>query len=83
MESVTKETLDAMGGDRIKLIRVAAHRAHRLQQGATPLIDNKANHKPTVLALLEIEAGAYTLEDYENDIRPKTEKDLADEHFTS
>jgi DNA-directed RNA polymerase omega subunit len=83
VESITQQTLDAMGGDRIKLIRVAAHRAYQLQHGATPLIETKEKHKPTVLALLEIEAGAYTLAQYEYEIKPKTDKDLADEHFTS
>ena len=83
MESITKEALAATNGDRIMLISMAAYRAHQLQKGATPRVENKANHKPTVLALLEIEAGAYTVEDWENDRRPKTDKDLADEHFTS
>jgi len=83
MQSITKETLDAAGGCRNTLITMASFRARQLQQGATPLIETKHKHKPTVLALMEIEAGAYTLEQYEFDRQPKTDKDLADEHFTS
>jgi DNA-directed RNA polymerase omega subunit len=82
VESITKETLAATDGDRIKLISMATFRARQLQRGATPRIENKANHKPTVLALLEIEAGAYTMEDWEYDKRPKTEQEIADEHFS-
>jgi DNA-directed RNA polymerase omega subunit len=81
MQKISREALDAAGGCRNTLITMASFRAHMLQHGATPLIETKEKHKPTVLALMEIEQGAYTLEHYHNDRRPKTDKDLADEYF--
>jgi len=42
---------------RYELIVVAARRAHDLQTGSKPLIDDWAQHKWSVVALKEIEAG--------------------------
>ena len=44
-------------GGRYQLVIVAARRAHDLQRGKTPLIDDWEGHKWNVVALKEIEAG--------------------------
>jgi len=55
------------------LIQLAAKRAHQLQHGATPKVDNRAHEKhipdaPTVLALREIAAGYV---DFSNEVIPE------------
>lgn len=47
-------------GGKYNLIIVAARRAHDLQKGAKPLIDNIEGHKYPTIALKEIEAGLIT-----------------------
>ena len=47
---------------------VAAARAHAIERGSTPRISEEecGDHKPTVIALKEIEAGLIDLEYYHN-----------------
>jgi len=78
---VTEKAIQAVGGDQFKLILMAAYRAHQLAAGYTPLIEVKGFHKPSVIALMEIEAGAYTVEDYEEDKRTKTTEEVVKEQF--
>ena len=47
-------------GGKYNLIIVAARRAHDLQKGAKPLIDDIEGHKHPTIALKEIEAGLIT-----------------------
>ena len=51
--------------ERYMLTMLAAKRAHAIERGSVPLISSEecGTHKPTVIALLEIEAGLIT-EDY-------------------
>jgi DNA-directed RNA polymerase omega subunit len=79
---VTEDAIKAFGGDQFAMIVAASHRARQIASGSPLRIDQpKENHKPGVLALMEIEAGMYTHEDYKEDIRPKTEEELANERF--
>lgn len=80
---VTSKGLEAFGGDRFRLIIAATHRARQIQRGSPVRVENKANHKPSVLAIMEIEEGLYTQEEYLRDITPKSEKEQANEHFSS
>jgi len=80
---VTQIALNAFGGDRFELLIAAAYRARQISHGSPSKVENKDNHKPSVVALMEIEQGLYTKEDFINDRKPKTEKDVANEHFTS
>jgi DNA-directed RNA polymerase subunit omega len=78
----TENALKNFGGNQFEMITAAAHRARQIARGSELLIEKpKEPHKPGVLALMEIEAGKYTKEDYLEDIRPKTEQELAHEHF--
>jgi DNA-directed RNA polymerase omega subunit len=44
-------------GGKYNLVIVAGRRAHDLQKGMKPLIDDVEGHKPPSIALKEIEAG--------------------------
>jgi len=53
---------------RYDLTLLAAARAHAIERGSTPRISEEAagKHKPTVIALLEIEAGVIDMDYYFN-----------------
>ena len=53
---VPSEVIERFPGGRYQLITVAAKRAHDLQKGATPLIEEWKEHKWNVVALKELEA---------------------------
>lgn len=54
--------------NRHQLNILASARAHAIERGSTPRISAEecANHKPSVIALLEIEAGLIDMEYYYN-----------------
>jgi DNA-directed RNA polymerase omega subunit len=58
-EDVEKSTR-VYGGSKYEMILIAAMRAYELARGARPLVDNKLNHKPTVVALLEMADGHFS-----------------------
>jgi DNA-directed RNA polymerase omega subunit len=58
-EDVEKSTR-SYGGSKYEMILIAAMRSYELARGAKPLVDNKLNHKPTVVALLEIAEGHFS-----------------------
>lgn len=47
---------------RYELLLLAARRAHDLEKGAWPLVEDTEGHKDTTIALKEIEAGVITWE---------------------
>ena len=55
---VAEDTAKAerMFGNRYEMIVIGAQRAFDILKGVDPLVDRK-NHQPTVIAMLEIEAG--------------------------
>ena len=62
-------------GGKYNLIIVAARRAHDLQKGMKPLIDDIEGHKYPTIALKEIEAGLIT-HNYPNDfVDPHVEEE--------
>jgi len=64
MISRSEIAIDACDGDQYLMILMAAQRTREISQGATsniPVIDGE---KPGSTAVREIEAGAYTVEDY-------------------
>jgi DNA-directed RNA polymerase omega subunit len=62
-------------GGKYNLIIVASRRAHDLQKGMKPLVDNIEGHKYPTIALMEIEAGLIT-HNYPNDfVEPHDEEE--------
>lgn len=47
---------ERMFGNRYEMIVIAAQRAYDILRGSDPMIDRK-KHQPTVIAMLEVEAG--------------------------
>jgi DNA-directed RNA polymerase omega subunit len=67
-------------GGKYNLIIVAARRAHDLQKGMKPLIDDIEGHKYPTIALKEIEAGLIT-HNYPRDfIDPHKEEEEVEEN---
>jgi len=58
--------IDAAGGDQYLMIQMAAQRTREILQGAEPEITPVDEEKAGSTAIREIEAGLYTIEDYEN-----------------
>ena len=58
---VPNEVVSRIPGGRYQLIITASRRAHDLQKGLKPLIKLEEYHKPTVIALMEVEAGLIPL----------------------
>lgn len=69
-------------GGQHDLVLMAAHRARQLDNGAEPRVENTEGHKNTVVALMEIEQGLWTVEDYTNRLIKKGFLD-GDELFIS
>lgn len=64
MISRSQVAIDACGGDQYLMIQMAAQRAREISQGAEPKIPVLEDEKAGSTAVREIEAGAYTVEDY-------------------
>jgi len=64
MMARSQVAIDACGGDQYLMIRMAAQRAREISQGAEPKIPVLEDEKAGSTAIREIEAGAYTVEDY-------------------
>ena len=64
MISRSQEAIDACGGDQYLMIQMAAQRSREILQGAEPKIPVLEDEKPGSTAIREIEAGVYTVEDY-------------------
>ena len=58
-----------VGGNQFDLILVAANRARELANGSTPKV--LGDNGPVVTAVLEIEQGLYTKQDYLDSIHKK------------
>ena len=58
---VPNEVVERVPGGRHQLIILASKRAHDLQKGMKPLIDDWEGHKSVVIALKEFEAGLIPL----------------------
>jgi len=67
-------------GGQHDLVLMAAHRARQLDNGAEPRVDNVEGHKNTVVALMEIEQGLWTSDDYKARL---IKKGLLDEDYFS
>lgn len=65
---IVGEKLVKMIPNRYELNILAAARAHAIERGSEPRISKEecADHKPTVIALKEIEAGHITMDYYHN-----------------
>lgn len=64
---------DGTTGGRYNMILVASIRAYDLLMGATPMIPANG-HRPTVLAMLEVEAGKLTRDYVPKFTKPKNKK---------
>jgi len=64
MKSIDRLKCVENAGGQHDLVLMAAHRARQLDNGAEPRIENLEGHKNTVVALMEIEQGRWTVEDY-------------------
>jgi len=64
MISRSEIAIDACDGDQYLMILMAAQRTREISQGATSKIPVIDGEKPSSTAIREIEAGAYTVEDY-------------------
>lgn len=53
----TQHATEVFGGSKFDMILVASNRARDLRNGDMPKVNVNGEHKPTVIALLEIEAG--------------------------
>ena len=67
------KAIEAVGGSQFDLVLIAAQRARALRQGATPKVET--NHREGVTALIEIQEGQYTKEDYLTKLAGKKTKD--------
>ena len=67
------KAIEAVGGSQFDLVLIAAQRARALRQGATPKVET--NHREGVTALIEIQEGLYTKEDYLTKLAGKKTKD--------
>jgi len=65
---IVGEKITELIPNRYELNILAAARAHAIERGSEPRISEEecAGHKPTVIALKEIEAGYITMEYYHN-----------------
>ncbi len=70
MARITVEDCLEKEPNRFLLVLLAAYRAKQLLSGAEPLIDDKRNNRPIVVALREIAAGK---------VRFKTEEEIEQE----
>lgn len=71
---VSDETAVNFPGGKYAMIITAGLRAHDLQRGAKPLIAGLETHKPTVVALMEIEQGLISPNYPHDHVEPKTEE---------
>jgi DNA-directed RNA polymerase omega subunit len=73
--TVEVETEQKFPGGKYAMVITAGKRAHDLQKGATPLIPGLESHKPTVVALMEIDAGLITSDYPDDHVEPKTKEE--------
>ena len=73
--TVEVETEQKFPGGKYAMVIVAGQRAHDLQRGAKPLIPGLESHKPTVVALMEIDAGLVTSNYPDDHVEPKTKEE--------
>jgi|TARA_R110000803_G_scaffold208013_1_gene276356 DNA-directed RNA polymerase omega subunit len=66
MISRSQVAIDAAGGDQYLMIHMASQRTREILQGSDPKITPLDEEKAGSTAIREIEAGLYTIEDYEN-----------------
>ena len=64
MKSIDRLKCVENAGGQHDLVLMAAHRARQLDNGAEPRLENTEGHKNTVVALMEIEQGLWTVDDY-------------------
>ena len=60
MARITVEDCISQVNNRFELVLLATKRARQIARGATPLLEEEENDKPTVLALREIAEGHVT-----------------------
>lgn len=60
-------------GSQFDLVLIAAQRARSLRQGATPKVET--DYREGITALIEIQEGLYTMEDYKAKLAGKKTKD--------
>ena len=73
--TVEVETEQKFPGGKYAMVITAGKRAHDLQKGATPLIPGLESHKPTVVALMEIDVGLITSDYPDDHVEPKTKEE--------
>jgi len=71
---VTNDTASKFPGGKYAMVITAGIRAHDLQRGAKPLIPGLETHKPTVVALMEIEEGLITAGYPHDHVEPSTDE---------
>ena len=71
---VSDETACNFPGGKYAMIITAGLRAHDLQKGAKPLIPDLETHKPSVIALMELEAGLITSGYPHDHVEPESKK---------
>lgn len=72
---VPNELVLKFPGGRYQMIIVATKRAHDLQKGKRPLIDDWERHKWNVIALKELEAGVIPITYPQGFVDPHTEEE--------
>ncbi len=72
--TVDVDTEQRFPGGKYAMVITAGLRAHDLQRGAKPLIAGLETHKPSVVALMEIEQGLISPSYPHDHVEPKTEK---------
>lgn len=80
-QTYTDDIIKKAGVGQFDLILMAAQRAGELQRGATSRVES-TGISPAVVALAEIEQGAYTQEHFDKGPNHTTEEQ-ADEHHTT
>jgi len=78
---VSNDTAVAFPGGKYAMVITAGIRAHDLQRGAKPLIPDLETHKPTVVALMEIEKGLITASYPHDHVEPSTDEKKEEETY--
>lgn len=66
-----------VAGGQFDLVLMAAQRARALRQGATPKVETE--HREAITALIEVQEGLYTKQDYLDKLAGKKTKDEIEE----
>ena len=77
---VSNETAVNFSGGKYAMIITAGIRAHDLQRGAKPMIPSLETHKPSVVALMEIEKGLITANYPHDHVNPAIEEEKEEQY---